>query len=149
MFLYHIINRIMGSVSWYVRIITPLPIMITLTHWGRVTHIWVSKFTITGSENGLLHGRHQAIIIWTNTGILLIGPLGTNFSEMLVKIYRFSFKKMHLQRLRNFFWSHRPKWPLLKFITSAIFTSHQSNLADVSFINIGHFRSILLHVKLT
>ena len=36
-------------------------------------------------------------IIWTNAGILLIGPLGTNFSEILIKIYTFSLKKMHLK----------------------------------------------------
>ena len=30
--------------------------------------------------------RCQAII-WTNDGILLIGPLGTNFSEILIEIY--------------------------------------------------------------
>ena len=28
-------------------------------------------------------------IIWTNAGILLIGPLGTNFSEILIEIYIF------------------------------------------------------------
>ena len=33
-----------------------------------------SKLTITGSDNGLSPGRRQAII-WTNDGILLIGPL--------------------------------------------------------------------------
>ena len=43
-----------------------------LTHWGRVTHICVSKLTIIGSDNGLSPGRRQAII-WTNAGILLIG----------------------------------------------------------------------------
>ena len=47
-----------------------------------------------GSDNGLAPGRHQAII-WTNAGILLIGPLGINFSEILINT--FSFKKMHLQ----------------------------------------------------
>ena len=47
-----------------------------------------------------------------------------------------------IQRLRNFSRSHQPKWPLLKLITSAIFTSHQSNLADVVFKNIGHFSLI-------
>ena len=62
-----------------------------LTHWGRVTHICVSKMTIIGSDNGLSPGRRQAII-WTSVGILLIGPLGTNFSEILIKIYTFSFK---------------------------------------------------------
>ena len=30
-------------------------------------------------------------------GILLIGPLGTNFSEILVGIQTFSFRKMHLK----------------------------------------------------
>ena len=54
---------------------------VPLTHWGRVTHICVSKLTIIDSENGLSPDRRQAII-WTNAGILLIGPLGTNFSEI-------------------------------------------------------------------
>ena len=61
-----------------------------------MTHIYVSKISIIGSDNGLLPGRHQAII-WTNAGILLIEPLGTNISEILIKIYTFSFKKMHLK----------------------------------------------------
>ena len=44
-----------------------------LTHWGRVTHICVSKQTIIGSDNGLSPDRLQAII-WTNVELLLIGP---------------------------------------------------------------------------
>ena len=68
----------------------------TLTHWGRVTHICVSKLTIIGSDNGLPPGRHQAII-WTNAGILLIGPLGINLNEILIQFNTFSFKKMHLK----------------------------------------------------
>ena len=67
-----------------------------LTHWGRVTHICVSKLSIFGSDNGLSPGRRQAII-WTNAGILLIGTLGTNFSEILIEIPIFSFKKMGLK----------------------------------------------------
>ena len=67
-----------------------------LTHWGRVTHICVTKLTIIGSDNGLSPGRRQAII-WTNAGILLIEPLGTNFSEILIGIQSFSFKKMRLK----------------------------------------------------
>ena len=67
-----------------------------LTHWGRVTHICVNKLTIIGLDYGLSPGRRQAII-WTNAGILLIGPLGTNFSEILIEILAFSFKKMHLR----------------------------------------------------
>ena len=67
-----------------------------LTHWGRVTHICVGNQTIIGSDNGLSPGWRQAIT-WTNVGILLIGPLGTNFSEMLIEIHTFSFQKIHLK----------------------------------------------------
>ena len=69
---------------------------LSLTHWGRVTHICVSKLTTIGSDNGLSPGRRQAII-WTNAGLLLIQTLGTNFSEILREIYIFSFKKMDLK----------------------------------------------------
>ena len=68
----------------------------SLTHWGRVTHICVVKLTIIGSDNGLSPGRRQSII-WTNAGILLTGPLGTNFSEILIGIQTFSFTKIHLK----------------------------------------------------
>ena len=69
---------------------------IVLTHWGRVTHICVSKQTSIGSDNVLSPGRRQAIN-WTNAGILLIGPLGPNFNEMLIAILTFSFMKMRLK----------------------------------------------------
>ena len=59
-------------------------------------HICVSKLTIIGSDDGLSPERRQAII-WTSAGLLLIGPLGTNFSEILSEIHIFSFKKMHLK----------------------------------------------------
>ena len=61
-----------------------------------MTHICVSKLTIIGSDNGLSPNRCQAII-WNNAGILLIGPLGTKFSEIWIEIQIFSFKKMHLK----------------------------------------------------
>ena len=67
-----------------------------LTHWGRVTHICISKFTIIASDNGLSPGR-RLVIIWTSAGILLIGPLGTNFSEISIEIITFSFIKMRLK----------------------------------------------------
>ena len=53
------------------------------------------KLTIIDSDNGLSLERRQAII-WTNAGILLIGPLRTNFSEILIGFQTFSFKKMRL-----------------------------------------------------
>ena len=59
-------------------------------------HICVNKLNIISSDNGLSPERRQAII-WSNAGVLLIGPVGTNFSEISIEIYIFSFKKMHLK----------------------------------------------------
>ena len=77
----------------------------SLTQWGRVTQICISKLTIIGSDNGLSPERRQAII-WTNAGILLIGPLGTNVVDILIAIHTFSFKIMHFKvssgKLRQF-----------------------------------------------
>ena len=61
-----------------------------------MTHIYVNELNIIGSNNGLSPGRRQAII-WTSDGILLIGPLATNFSEILAEIITVSFKKMYLK----------------------------------------------------
>ena len=67
-------------------------------------HICVSNIIAIGSDDGWPPGRCQAII-WTNAGILLIGPLGINFSEILIEISKFIFKKMHLNM-------SSAKWPL-------------------------------------
>ena len=61
-----------------------------------MTHICVGNLTIIGSDNGLSPERPQANI-WTNAGILLTGNLGTNFSEILIKIQTLSFKKLYLK----------------------------------------------------
>ena len=63
-------------------------------------HKCVNKLISIGSDNGSSPGRRQAII-WTNAGMLLIGPLGTNFSDILIKIYTFSFKRMHLAAISS------------------------------------------------
>ena len=81
--------------KWFYKCILQICILI---HWGRVTHICVSKLTIIGSDNGLSPDRCQAII-WINAGILLIGPLGTNFSE--TKFIHFHSRKcMQKYRLK-------------------------------------------------
>ena len=54
------------------------------------------KYAIIGSDNGLSPVRRQAII-WTNDGLLSIGTPRKNFSEILIEIQIFSFKKMHLK----------------------------------------------------
>ena len=61
-----------------------------------MTHICIGNLTIIGSDNGLSPDQRQAIT-WTNVGIFLIGPLGTNVSEMLIEIHTFSLKKIHLK----------------------------------------------------
>ena len=60
-----------------------------------MTHICVGNLTIIGSDNDLTPTRRQDID-WTNAGILLIGPLGTIFNEILGKFLAFSFKKKRL-----------------------------------------------------
>ena len=95
-----------------------------LTHWGRVTHICVGKLTIIDSDNGLSPVWRQAII-WTNAGILLIGPLGTKFSEILIAIHTFSFKKMH-PKLSSA--KCRPFCLGLNVLTEAMLTNHQWGL---------------------
>ena len=60
-----------------------------------IEHICVSRLTITSSDNDLSPRRRQAIIL-TNAGLLLIGPLGTNFSDNLIEIIILSFMKMLL-----------------------------------------------------
>ena len=84
-----------------------------LTHWGRVTHICVSKLTIIGSDNGLAPSRCQAIT-WTNAGIVLIQSTATNFREILREILTFSFKKMHLKISSA---KCRPFWLSLNVLT--------------------------------
>ena len=94
-----------------------------ITHWGWVTHISIGNLTIIGSDNGLLPGRHQAII-WTNAGILLIGPLGINFCEIIIKIHIFSLKKMHLKMSGNW----RPFCLSLNVILGLFLSSLTMNL---------------------
>ena len=76
------------TIAWTRRVVACWNILSALTHWGRVTHICVGTNTNIGSDNGLSPGGRQAII-WTNAGILLIGPLATNFSEILIEILKF------------------------------------------------------------
>ena len=93
-------RRLINPCARYHLVVKRCPsIRIHLTHWGRVTHICVGKLISIGSDNGLSPERRRQAITWTNAGILLIGPLGTNFSENLIEIQTFSLKKIRLKML--------------------------------------------------
>ena len=100
---YHVTENTDASSKWDVKL---------LTHWGRVTYICVGILTIIGSDNGLSDGdkplsepmmvnlpTHICVTRpqWTNAGILLIEPLGTNFSQILIGIQILSFTKIRLK----------------------------------------------------
>ena len=85
----HVLVSYVYGIHWY------------LIHWGRVTHICAGNLTIVSSDNGLSPGLCQAIN-WTNAGILLIGLLGTNFSEISIQLLAFSLKKIRLKVSNTF-----------------------------------------------
>ena len=60
---------------------------------GVTSVVGVPSTHLVVSDDGLALSR------WTNVGILSIGPLGTNFSENLIVLQTFSFKKTHLKML--------------------------------------------------
>ena len=74
-----------------------------LTHWGRMAHIYATKYNIIGSDNRLSPGRHQ-VIIWTNDRMLLIWLSGSNFDEMFIEIHILLFKKIHLKMSSAKWW---------------------------------------------
>ena len=75
----------------------------TLTHLLLVLHICISESGQHWFNNGLLPIWRQ-VIIQTSAGILSIGLLETNFSEILIKIQNFSFKKTHFKSLSRGRW---------------------------------------------
>ena len=85
---------------------------------------------IISSDNCLLPGRHQAII-WTNDGLLSIGPLATNFSEISIEILTFSCKKMRL-KVSSAKW--RSFWLGLNVLTQErpTFVSHTCGIKWIS-----------------
>ena len=100
------INQLLLGESFTSSILTSLvngdrlqlwPAKLTEEEWRTYASV---NMAIIGSYNSLSPTRRQAII-WTNAGIFLIGPLGISFSEILIKIHTFSFKKMWKSHLEN------------------------------------------------
>ena len=83
-------------VNFYLLIDTVAICIYIIINSLRPSDAYIRNLTIIGSDNGLSPWRRQAII-WTNDGILSIGPLGTNFSEILIRIQTFSFKIMEFK----------------------------------------------------
>ena len=67
-------------------------LVIGLAHSGQVMHICVGNLTIIGSDNARSAPSHYLNQCWN----IANWPLGTNFSEILIEINKFSFKQMHL-----------------------------------------------------
>ena len=89
-----------------------------------------SKLTIIAPDNGLSPGQRQAII-WTNARILLIGPQGTNFNNILIEIHIISFKKIHLKMSSG---KRRPsvcRWQIQKHFLDWKYLNSGQNFIDL------------------
>ena len=105
-----------------------------------MTHIYISKLTIIGSDKGLAPEWRQAIT-WTSIGVLLIWALGANFKEIWIKIHAFSFKKIHFKML-----SGKCQLWLKKWLDMNQATSHYLNQCS-SFIHNSIWQTTLLGHK--
>ena len=85
--------------------------------WSKHDLIYIFSHYLSPPTDSTSPSRPQAII-WTNAGILLIGPLGTNFSEIFIKITTFSFKKMRSKVSSG---KRRPSCLGLNVINASIF----------------------------
>ena len=106
--MYRKIAKIINRMSWYKFLCRPLGLnsMWGMSVWNqgdscvlfnslRPSDTYMRRQTIIASDNGLSPGWCQAII-WTNAW-MLIGPLETNFSEILIAIRTSSLKKKRLK----------------------------------------------------
>ena len=78
-----------------------------------------SEVIIIGSYNSVSPGRHQANI-WTNAGILLFGPLGINFNEILIEIKNFQENAFEIVVCKMTSISSQPHWVILHDLPLAI-----------------------------
>ena len=80
------------NLSWIIYIMWLY--MITYNHYIKtewLIYAWVQHTSIA-SDNALSPGRSQSII-WTNAGILSIGPFSTNFIDILIESHTFHSRK--------------------------------------------------------
>ena len=108
---------------WPTKSISHTDVYLKLTHWGRVTHMYVGDLTIIGSDNGFVPVRRQSIIL-THAGILLIRNLGTILSGILIRIYTFLFRKIHLKLSSAIYRQFCLGFNVLKPLHTLIFTTN-------------------------
>ena len=85
-----------------------------------------------GSDNGLSPFRCQAIIL-TNAGWLSIGPLGTNFTDILIKIQNFPFTKTLSAKWRSFCSGYeliKVKWSSALFKSQGLLSTWMRHAVD-------------------
>ena len=81
-----------------------------LTHWGRVTHMSVSKLTIIGSDNGLSPDWRQAII-WTNPGTFSLKKMRLKVSSAKRRPFCLGLNVLTWQqKLVEVWWSWHHDW---------------------------------------
>ena len=105
-------------------------------------HICISKLTIIGSNNGLSPGWRPAGI-WTSAGILFVGPLGTNFSEILIENLYIFIKENPFE---NVIWKWRPYClglnELISHLSTVTFIKSSSGHGNPLYITSGATSSI-------
>ena len=89
---------------------------------------------------------HQAII-WTNAGILLIGPLGINSSGILIEIHTFPFLKMHLKMSSGKLWPSCLGLNVLRDIGQSYNQSYNSSNISTSWTH--HCQLVIIINRLT
>ena len=116
------------------------PMQLNYVVWGRMTHICVDTLLINATR------RH--VIIWTNAGILLIGPLRTNSVTFRSKFLHFHSRKRiskrYLRNVRHLFWRQCVKWSHSAFYISNIFVvvlivSHLNALNMLLYFRLPYF----------
>ena len=103
-----------------------------------MTHSCIDDLIIIGRDNGLSPGRHKAII-WFNFGILIFGPLATDFRVIVIEIHRFAFKKMLLNAVCTMVVLSLPQYGIGTWMQSDGFTYSYNEKKTISSVNTAKF----------
>ena len=113
-----------------------------LTHWGRVTHICVSKLTINGSDNGLSPGRQ----CWNIVNGAFRNKLQWNFNrKAYIFISRKCSRKCRLWNIGRSVWASMCWFSSMKTVVISCFTkicshglTYWGRVTHICVGNVGH-----------